>query len=147
MKTNTKYILALVAAPAILALATAPAHAASDTYDLTRTAGDISGAWARGTIWQTSDGRWHLNGQLMDTVSDGKGAALKIWAHYADDGVRPEHVWNTLGHDKDVPIGEYNFASSLRYFEFQECLLVKDSNGNIGYGSCAPDKYRQNVLS
>jgi hypothetical protein len=137
MKVSIKYVLALMAAPAILALATAPAHAAVSTWDLTRSTGDISGAWARGTYWETSDNRWHLKGELMDTVSDNKGAALRLWAHYTDDGVRPEEVWNTKGHDKDVPIGEYNFASNLDYIDFQECLLVRKADGSIVIGTCA----------
>ncbi|WP_285443825.1 hypothetical protein [Streptomyces sp. ISL-86] len=34
-------------------------------------------------------------------------------------------------------IGEYNFASSVRRIELQECLLSRASDGSIYISSCA----------
>lgn len=64
---------------------------------------------------------------------------------YTDGGVRYEEVWNTRGFGKTVPIGEYNFASSLRYWELQECILVRAGDGSIHVGYCAPGVYTQYV--
>ncbi|MFF3215489.1 hypothetical protein ACFYYB_33255 [Streptomyces sp. NPDC002886] len=137
MKSRIKYALALAVAPAILALVAGPAQAAGGTYDVTHTGGDIAGAWAHGTFWKTSDGRWHLNGELKDTASDGKGAALKIVAIYADNGTRYEEVKNANSSGSVVPIGEYNFASSLRYIQLQECTMTKNSQGVPYISACA----------
>jgi hypothetical protein len=138
MRFKTRIALALAAVPAMLALATAPASAAGWHYDLTGEEGDIAGAWARGDIWQASDGRWHLNGWLKDTGNnDGKGAAFRIEARYADGGERHEEVWNTNGYSAEVQIGEFNFASSLRALYLQECILVREASGNIVVGYCS----------
>ncbi|MFE7841847.1 hypothetical protein ACFU53_39070 [Streptomyces sp. NPDC057474] len=138
MRFRTRIALALAAVPALLALATAPASAAGGHYDLTGWEGDIAGAWARGEIWQASDGRWHLNGTLTDTGNnDGKGAAFRIEAWYADGGIRYEEVWNTKGYGANVAIGEFNFASSLRVLYLQECILVRKADGSIHVGYCS----------
>jgi len=142
MKPKIKFALALAAVPAMLALASGPASAADPSgghWDLTGVGGDIAGAWAKGDWWQASDGRWHLSGTLKDTGNnDGMGAAFRLHAVYADGGTRDEEVWNTAGYGTTVPIGEYNFAASVRRFELQECLLLKRSNGSIYVGYCAP---------
>ncbi|WP_327302232.1 hypothetical protein OG730_00730 [Streptomyces sp. NBC_01298] len=137
MKTRIKCALGLVVVPAIVALVAGPAQAAGGTYDVTHSSGDIAGAWAHGTFWKTSDGRWHLNGELKDTASDGKGAALKIVAIYADNGTRYEEVKNANGNQAVVNIGEYNFASSLRYIQLQECTMTKNSQGVPYISACA----------
>ncbi|MDX3129799.1 hypothetical protein PV367_08310 [Streptomyces europaeiscabiei] len=138
--------LTIAAAAAGLIISFAGSAHAAQGYDLTPTTGDIGGAWAHGSWWQSSDGRYHLNGELKDTGdNDGKGAAFKIKAVYADGGVRYEEVWNTRGFGKTVPIGEYNFASSLRYWELQECILVRSGDGSIHVGYCAPGVYTQYV--
>ncbi|WP_327318397.1 hypothetical protein [Streptomyces sp. NBC_01235] len=140
---RSKLVIAAAAAGLIISFS-GSAHAATG-YDLTPTTGDIGGAWAHGSFWKGSDGRWNLDGQLKDTASDGKGAAFKIKAVYADGGVRYEEVWNTLGAGQSVPIGAYNFASSLRYWELQECILVRASDGSIHVGYCAPGVFTQYV--
>ncbi|MEW2121501.1 hypothetical protein AB0945_41490 [Streptomyces sp. NPDC005474] len=146
MKFKGRIALALAAVPAMLALATAPASAAGGHYDLTGKEGDIAGAWARGDYWQASDGRWHLNGWLKDTGNnDGKGAAFRLKATYADGGTRYEEVWNTHGYGAEVQIGEFNFASSLRGLQLQECILVKRADGNIEVGYCSGYTYNIGV--
>lgn len=137
MNLKTKAALTLAAIPAALLLTVGPA-AAGAGYDVTHTGGDIAGAWARGNIWTTSDGRVHLDGKLKDTSSaDKKGAALRIHAVYADGGTRDEEVWNTNGAGAEVNIGAYSFASSVRRIQLKECQLFRASNGGIYVGACA----------
>ncbi|MCB5170431.1 hypothetical protein LG634_37275 [Streptomyces bambusae] len=137
MKIKLKAALVAVCAPAILALASAPAHALPG-WDLTHTQADIAGTWARGEFWKGSDGRWYIDGDVRDTLSDGKGAALRLVALYNDGGSRPEKVWNQLGHGKDKHFA-FNFAGNMKSIYLQECqLVVKDPVRKIvDYGECA----------
>ncbi|MER5478667.1 hypothetical protein ABT026_17095 [Streptomyces sp. NPDC002734] len=137
--------LVVVAVAAGLSFSFAGSAHAAEGYDLTPTTGDVAGAWAHGTWWQAANGRYHLKGELKDTGNnDGKGAAFRIKAVYKDGGVRREEVWNSLGYGKIMPIGEYNFASNLKYWELQECILVQDGN-YIRVGYCAPGVFTQYV--
>ncbi|MGG8406516.1 hypothetical protein ACM614_07735 [Streptomyces sp. 12297] len=123
-------------APAILALASAPAHALPG-WDLTHTDADIAGTWARGEFWKGSNGRWYIDGNVKDTMSDGKGAALRLVALYNDGGSRPESVKNTSGYGKDEHFA-FNFAGNMTSIYLQECQLVKDPvDKSIDFGECA----------
>ncbi|MFF5447163.1 hypothetical protein [Streptomyces sp. NPDC012888] len=126
------------AAAAVLLLGAGPAHAAdTGRWDLTNQySGDLKGVWAHGSLWQTPDRRYHLNGEVKDTLGDGKGAALRIDAYYNDGGHRPEVVMNMLGSGKVVTF-DFNFASNVDFFVLKECFLVRNSSGAIVMGDCA----------
>ncbi|WP_199546626.1 hypothetical protein [Streptomyces sp. N35] len=132
-----KCLFTLAAMPAVLALSISPAQAAdTGRWDITGNNGDLKGVWAHGNLWQNPERRFHLYGEVKDTVGDGKGAALKIDAYYKDGGHRPEVVTNTLGAGKVVTF-DYNFASNVDFFLMRECFMVRNEWGDPVLGECA----------
>jgi hypothetical protein len=120
--------------------AAAPAQAASG-WNVTGTAGDIVGAYAHGSAYRRGDNRIQVTGTLTDTKADGKLAILQLWATYADGGTRYER--DVTGSSKALgSSGGYNFASSLRKIEVQECLGHSTASGALVFDRCAAGWYR-----
>jgi hypothetical protein len=118
---NIRNSVVLGAATAALGatVALAPnASASGGSWSLSHTAGDVAGAYARGSVhtYGTSN-RVEVNGRLTDTKSDGKLAVIQLWAGYADGGRRHEVV--RTGSSTEI---DFNFASSVRWITAQECL-------------------------
>ncbi|GAA2484912.1 hypothetical protein [Streptomyces longisporus] len=101
------------------------------------TRGDVGGAHASGHIYKRGDGRVQLTGTLWDTKkSDHKLAILQTWATYADGGHRYER--DVTGSSKALGSDGYNFASSVRDIQVQECLGHKTASGRLVFDKCAP---------
>ncbi|QUH02401.1 hypothetical protein HUO13_17760 [Saccharopolyspora erythraea] len=109
----------LVAAGAamLVAVSAGTAHAATN-WNAQNTPADIVGAHAWGTIDDAE--RFILRVNIKDTAGDSHGARVYVRVTYADGGTRSE---NLSASGKGVTNSTtWNFASSARKFEVQECL-------------------------
>lgn len=91
---------------------------AATNWDATGTSADIVGAHAWGTI-DAAD-RFILKVTLRDTKGDSHGARVYVRTTYADGGTRLENLSAAgAGATKSKT---WNYASSARKFQVQECL-------------------------
>jgi hypothetical protein len=134
LKTRSKLALGAVTAAMGVTLALAPtAHASNTPWNLTHTAGDVVGAYARGSAHTYGTrNRVEVQGRLDDTKTDGKLAVFQLWAGYADGGRRHNVVRTSSGTDID-----FNFASSVQWITAQECLGHYTAGHNWVWDKCA----------
>ncbi|NUR26386.1 MAG: hypothetical protein HOV83_11150 [Catenulispora sp.] len=143
MRIMSKSTLAVTAMLVSGLLGSAPAAGAQpaaisvqSAWTAQHTRGDVAGAHASGKVYKRGDGRVQLTGTLWDTKSDYKLAVLQIWATYADGGHRYER--DVTGGSKALGSDGYNFASSVRSIQVQECLGHKTGSGRLVFDKCAP---------